>query len=104
MGRNINDGRGRLGGREKGTPNKINCELKEWITQIINDGKEQFEADLKNLEPRERIKVYTGLLNYVIPKQSPISEEINKGLISGGITFVVDSEEDKEAIISLIDR
>ena len=53
MGRNKNDGFGRFGGRQKGTPNKVNSELKEWITQILNDGK-----DMKSLSAKEIDEYY----------------------------------------------
>ena len=93
MGRLKNDGLGRLGGRQKGTPNKINGELKEWITQIINDGKNQFIDDLMLLEPKERIKTYMALLNYVLPKQQAIAVESEQEIIDTPITIVVESNE-----------
>ncbi len=73
MSRSKNDGKGRLGGRAKGTPNKITGDLKEWINEIINNGKGLFAKHLNNLEPREYVKVYPGLLNYVMPKQQGVS-------------------------------
>ena len=104
MGRLKNDGLGRLGGRQKGTPNKINGELKEWITQIINDGKNQFIDDLMLLEPKERIKTYVGLLNYVLPKQQAIQAEIGEGLHDTGMTFIVQNEKQIELIKQIKDR
>ena len=75
VGRKKNDGRGRLGGRAKGTPNKTTTDLKTWVAFILDGGREQFEQDLRNLEPPERVKVFTGLLNYVLPKQQAVSVE-----------------------------
>ena len=75
IGRKKNDGKGRLGGRAKGTPNKVTTDLKTWVASILNGGREQFEQDLRNLEPLERVKVFTGLLNYVLPKQQAMSVE-----------------------------
>lgn len=79
MGRKKNDGRGRLGGRAKGTPNKSTSDLKNWLSGVLNDNRNQFEKDLKSLLPEERIKVLSGLFNYVIPKQQSLSveEQIN---------------------------
>lgn len=37
---------GRLGGRAKGTPNRFTGELREWLEQLINDNREQIQADL----------------------------------------------------------
>lgn len=104
MGRAKNDGLGRLGGRKKGTPNKINSDLKEWITSIINDGKSQFIDDLRQLEPKERVKVYTGLLNYVLPKQQAITAELDKVDKGSGLTIIVESEEDKDLIHSVLEK
>ena len=104
MGRLKNDGLGRFGGRQKGTPNKINSDLKEWITSIINNGQSQFIDDLRQLEPKERVKVYTGLLNYVLPKQQAIQAEIEKGLSDPGMIFIVQNEEQKELIKQMKDR
>lgn len=75
MGRQKNDGRGRLGGRKKGTPNKSTSDLKNWLSGVLNDNRNQFEKDLKTLLPDERIRVLSGLFNYVIPKQQSLSVE-----------------------------
>jgi len=79
-GRKKNDGRGRLGGRSKGTPNKVSSDLKNWLGGLIDDNKRQFEKDLKELLPEQRVKVLSGLFNYVIPKQQTLSieEQINQ--------------------------
>ena len=75
MGRQKNDGRGRLGGRKKGTPNKSTSDLKNWLSGVLNENRNQFEKDLRELLPEERIKVLSGLFNYVIPKQQTLSIE-----------------------------
>ena len=75
MGRKAQDGRGRLGGRKKGTPNKITGDLKSWVNDLLNNNRRQFETDLKDLLPMERVKILSGMFNYVIPKQSSISIE-----------------------------
>lgn len=75
MPRKKNDGRGRLGGRAKGTPNKVSAELKDWLASILNNGKERFERDIDGLDPSERVRVYMSLLNYVLPKQQSMVAE-----------------------------
>ncbi len=79
MGRQKNDGRGRLGGRSKGTPNKSTSDLRNWLSGVLNGSRNQFERDLKELLPEERVRVLSGLFNYVIPKQQSLSveEQIN---------------------------
>lgn len=76
MGRTKNDGRGKTGGRAKGTPNKITSTLKEFISGVIDDNREQILKDLKMLEPKERLMILERLMGYVIPKQQAIGANI----------------------------
>ena len=69
MARQKNDGRGRLGGREKGTPNKVTGTLKNWITDLINSNRLQMEKDLKKLAPKDRLIFFEKLMQYVIPNK-----------------------------------
>ena len=71
MARQKNDGRGRLGGRAAGTPNKVSGTLKEWLTSLIDKNRKQIEKDLKGLSPKDRLQVIEKLMQYVIPKQQP---------------------------------
>lgn len=75
MPRPKNDGRGRLGGRAKGTPNKTTSTVKEWLTQLVDSNRKQIEKDLKAMEPAERVKLFALLLNYIVPKQQAVSVE-----------------------------
>ncbi|MBD5272943.1 MAG: hypothetical protein HDS42_06755 [Bacteroides sp.] len=67
MARKKNDGRGRLGGRAKGTPNKATADLREWVRNIIDDNREQIEKDVKCLDPEKRLQFIEKLLKYVLP-------------------------------------
>lgn len=69
MARTKNDGKGRLGGRAKGTPNKVTATAKEWLAALIDKNKRQIERDIKQLEPKERLHILEKLMQYVIPKQ-----------------------------------
>ena len=75
MARAKNDGKGRLGGRAKGTPNKATADMKQWVAYILDNGKDKFMQNLEMLEPQEYVRVFSGLLNYVVPKQQAISME-----------------------------
>lgn len=70
MARQKNDGRGRLGGRAAGTPNKVTGTLKNWITDLINNNRLQMEKDLKKLAPKDRLIFFEKMMQYVIPKQA----------------------------------
>ncbi len=103
MSRLKNDGRGRLGGRGKGTPNKVTADMKIWIAEVLDDGRAKFVESLNELEGSEYIRVYTGLLNYVIPKRQAISGEVEENKSSGGLTIIVENEEQKRLIESIKD-
>lgn len=80
MGRQKNDGRGRIGGRAKGTPNRPKPEqpkplepLNDWITGIINRYRDRFETDLEAMEPARRAEVLAALM--VRTGQAPAPQE-----------------------------
>lgn len=68
MARQKNDGKGRMGGRKKGTPNKVTGTVKEWLADLIDRNREQMEEDLRQLEPRERLAVLEKFMQYIVPK------------------------------------
>lgn len=69
MARQKNDGKGRLGGRAKGTPNRVTTSVKDWISQVIDKNRLQAERDLKALSPKDRLLMLEKLMQYVVPKQ-----------------------------------
>lgn len=77
MARQKNDGKGRLGGRAKGTPNKVTASVKDWIAQVIDKNRRQMERDIKALEPKERLQMLEKLMSYVVPKQQAMSANID---------------------------
>lgn len=68
MARPRNDGKGRMGGRAKGTPNKVSGTVKEWLTDLIDSNRNQIITDLKQLEPRERLAILEKFMQYIVPK------------------------------------
>lgn len=77
MARTKNDGRGRMGGRQKGTPNRTTKEARQWLAELIDANREQVRKDLKSLEPKDRLQMLEKLMQYVIPKQQAVSASIN---------------------------
>lgn len=63
MARQKNDGRGRLGGRQKGTRNKPQEPIGVWVCSMINKNRRRFENDMKTLSPQERAAVYANLIS-----------------------------------------
>lgn len=62
MGRQKGDGRGRLGGRQKGTPNKSRAPLGEWILGVVDRNRSKFEKDLAMMTAQERLKILANLI------------------------------------------
>lgn len=72
MARKKGDGKGRMGGRAKGTPNKTTKEVKEWVNDILEGDRSRFIEQLHNLEGDDYIKHYISLLPYVVPKMQSV--------------------------------
>lgn len=77
MARQKGDGKGRLGGRAKGTPNKTTATARQWLAQLIDKNRRQVEKDLKSLEPLERLRMIEKFMSYCIPKQQAVSANIS---------------------------
>lgn len=84
MARKKNDGRGRLGGRAVGTPNKTTGAVKTAISQIVEEyisptpgGKKRpsLIEDMAQMQPGERAKLISGLASYIVPKQQALTVE-----------------------------
>ena len=62
----------KTGGRKKGTPNKISSQVKEKLSQIINETIDSL--DISVMTENQKIKLIQIGLQYVIPKSQPIGE------------------------------
>lgn len=82
MARQKNDGKGRIGGRQKGTPNKVTATVKDWISQLIDDNRSQIEKDIKKLSPKDRLQMFEKLMQYVVPKQQSVKADIDLSKLS----------------------
>ena len=69
MARPKGDGKGRIGGRKPGTPNKISKEQREMLSKFITGHWDEFEAAYAAIEkPYEKCSIMLGLLPYAVPK------------------------------------
>lgn len=59
---------GNPNGRKSGTPNRVTSDLRQRILGLLDKNFDSLEADIKDLEPRERVNAWTKLLEYVVPK------------------------------------
>lgn len=82
MARQKNDGKGRIGGRQKGTPNRVTASVKEWVAQVIDKNRRQMERDIKSLEPKDRLQMLEKLMQYVVPKQQTVSANVDFNKLS----------------------
>lgn len=80
MPRQKNDGRGRLGGRQKGTPNKSTSTIREAIAaqwQRYQDSG-QFQEDLEALDPATRANVMEKFAQYISPKMKSVDVDMTQ--------------------------
>lgn len=75
MARQKNDGRGRLGGRGKGTPNKVSNDVRQWVEAILDKNKKQIERDFDIVDPDTRLRFVEKLIAYVVPKKMAVTIE-----------------------------
>lgn len=91
MSRQANDGRGRMGGRAKGTKNKPKSPIYEWAEELVNRRRAQFEKDLDALTPNERASVLAPIIAAMIAPRCKIKKESTntneEGVISYGDIF-----------------
>ena len=64
-------------GKPPGAKNKINAELRVMINNFLNDEFETIKEDFKKLDPKDKLKFYTDLLNYGLPKLQATSLELD---------------------------
>jgi len=62
-------------GRPKGSTNKTSLQLRETINNFLETNFEKVVEDFAKLKPNERVKFYTDLLNYGLPKLQAVQIE-----------------------------
>ena len=60
-------------GRPKGTPNKITKNLREKISEWLENNFSTIQSDLMLMEPAQRVKAYSDLLKYALPALQNVS-------------------------------
>ncbi len=93
----------KTGGREKGTPNKTSAQVKELITDLLQDNAEQIRQDFAQLTPAERIKAVGQLAAYIVPKQTAVSIEQQAAIEKEGLLLFLESAPD-DAINAIAER
>lgn len=96
MAREKNDGKGRMGGRQKGTPNKTTAKVKNWLARMIEKNRKQMEEDLQELDPKERLQILEKFMAYVVPKQQAVSATIDYNKLTDEQLDIVIAELTKD--------
>lgn len=96
----------KTGGRQAGTPNKITESLKEFVSDLLNDNRDQIKEDLKVLRPKERITAYLSMMQYVLPKQQAVSADVdlNDNILQNLVVRRVGSQEDLKYVVGSEDE
>jgi len=82
-------------GRPKGKPNKVTTNLRQWVQSVLNDSRGQFISDLAMLDPYERVKVFTQLLSYALPRLQAVETAINfNDLTDDQINIIIERLKD----------
>jgi len=55
-------------GRPKGSVNKVTADLRNRISDFLDENWEQLQNDFDNLDPKDRLLFYERLLQYGLPK------------------------------------
>ena len=85
----------KFGGRQKGTPNKLNSKIKDKLSSIISEAIDSF--DIENMTKAERLKLIQLGMPYIItkPQQEEIQEQQNITVeIIDRLDQVTDAETD----------
>ncbi len=65
----------KTGGRQKGTPNKITAEIREFLASLFFDNMDLIRQDVKDMTPEQRVVFFPKILPYIVPKQKPKTEK-----------------------------
>ena len=67
-----------INGRPKHSKNRITTEVKELINQLASD---LFQSiDVNELKATDKVRLFTGILPYIIPKKAEVDTTINSNL------------------------
>lgn len=91
MARQKNDGRGRMGGRQKGTPNKITSLAKtmmeKWL--VLHNSKLDPEDELEliwqdfvSLTPQDRIRVSVDFIKIILPRSVSVEDTDGNAILT----------------------
>lgn len=73
MARPKDDGKGRIGGRAPGVPNKVTAMTKAAIQNFLDENQEEAWKAWKDIKsPKQKFEMYLKLCEFVIPKMASV--------------------------------
>lgn len=92
-------GHNKIGGREKGTQNKVSATFREKVLMLLENQYPQIEKDLKALSPQDRVEIWIKLIEFAIPKL-----QRSEATIETIDTDTVNAQEKKKNLLDGLDR
>jgi len=71
-------GKGKTGGRQKGTPNKMTKEIRDLLKSIYETELEKVPQYLEELTPKERINFIIKISPFILPRLDSIDMEFGE--------------------------
>ena len=72
----------KTGGRQKGTPNKITTEIREFLASLVFDNMDLIKQDVRNMTTEQRAAFLPKILPYIAPKMKPKAEKDEQDIAS----------------------
>ena len=60
----------KFGGRQKGTPNKVESATKKFLRELVDNNQEKIKKELEKLEGKAYLDALNNLMEYTEPKLS----------------------------------
>lgn len=98
MARKKGDGRGRLGGRAPGVPNKVKHDMKQIIMAIVEKNAEKAEQMLDMVvDPKDWVTLWIKLNEFVTPKMAAVSVSTEKSAcdLKSELEEMAEEEDDR---------
>ena len=92
-------GKEKTGGRVKGSSNKSTTKVREAYTKLLEDNLDQLTNDFKELDAKDRIKLFLDMSKYIIPTLKATELDVGDNLRD---TLKYTPEEREKRILELI--
>lgn len=86
---------GNTKGRPKGTTSEKTRYIRDWITSLIGSNAQSMTENFKNLPSKEKWRIVTHLMPYVLPKQT-------EARVKADVNFSQLSDDEVDNIVSQI--